>query len=484
MPHENGAFFYGQNMRQRKQHIYKLLMELRDYHAALKELGILYADHAKDEFYWVNSIVALQKIGDHERGFTLACEGLRSYPASEPLNINAAHAYLSFHKDKSNMEAIVEYLKSIHLQSEHDYILARYYHLKGEHHNSCALLESINTPSARYSNLHGEILVELLKSAEAISKFEEALALDKNHIAANWNLSLTKVRVGDADGWKKYHYGFDMAANGRGLYVFNRKKKIKEEKDLEGSVTFWGEQGIGDCVFFSQLLPESKSHHKIAVTKRLVKPFQKYLNLKYDVIDISTVIDTNVSNIPLGDLPDFSLTNAGIIQPRPVFKKYVPSSNAKKRIGICWRGGISARAQLKRSVPLGIFKRLSEFMQEYEVVPLQYNPVAEELDYLKKHFTGLEGLAYDPVEDLDRWVDDIFTLDALVSVDNSAVHFAGAFGIPTLMLTNELADFRWGLTDRNQWYPSVHRDISAIDDLDNRAQRIEDFLTRALKIKN
>lgn len=482
MPHENGAFFYGQNMLQRKQHIYTLLMEVRDYHAALKELGILYAHHSKDEFYWVNSIVALQKLGEHERGFILACEGLRSYPASEPLNINAAHAYLSFHKDKSNIEAVVEYLKNVHLQSEYDYILARFYYFNGDHRNSCTLLEGIDTPSARYSNLHGENLVELTKNIEAISKFEEAITLDKNHIAANWNLSLAKVRVDDVYGWKNYHYGFDMPANGRGKYVFSRKKRIQEQKDLEDTVTFWGEQGIGDCVVYAHLLPQAAIRHNIAVTKKLVKPFQKYLTLNYDVIDISTVVNLNIPNIPLGDLPDFSLTNVGVIQPRPVFKKYVPSSNAKKRIGICWRGGINTKAQLKRSVPLGIFKRVSEFMQEYEVVPLQYNPVAEELDYLKRHFIGLKGLAYDPVEDLDRWIDDIFTLDALVSVDNSAVHFAGAFGIPTLMLTNELADFRWGLTDKNQWYPSVQRDISSIDDLDNRAQRIKDFLARALNI--
>lgn len=466
-------------MLEQKKYIYSLLMEVKDYRSALNELRKVYAGQSKDPFYWVNSIVACQKLGEHQRALDLAIAGLNEYPTSEPLNINAAHAHLSYFKDKSDISLLSRFLESVSLRAEKDYILARYHYFQSNYSESCSLLDQIEVKSPRYLNLYGENLVELQFHSKAIEKFTEALSIDDANVAANWNLSLSQIRAGDPGGWNRYRWGFLMPNNGRGDYIFDQKKRIQKQKDLDDTVIFWGEQGIGDCVFFSQFLPVSTVKHKIAVTERLVQPYKKYFGLNFDIIDISHIEDLSVPNLPLGDLPAFCLETTGCVVPRHSFRLRVPGSNFKKRVGICWRGGIDKKAQLRRSVPLGLFKRLSDFLLDFDVIPLQYNPVEEEILYLKKHFNNLTELSYDPVNELDKWVDDIFKLDALISVDNSAVHFAGAFGIPTFMLSNDTADFRWGLTNKNPWYRSVYRDISGIHDLDDRAQRIKDFIEKS-----
>jgi FkbM family methyltransferase len=51
----------------------------------------------------------------------------------------------------------------------------------------------------------------------------------------------------------------------------------------------------------------------------------------------------------------------------------------------------------------------------------------------------------------------ISALDAVISVDTSVAHLAGALGVPTYLLLSTEADWRWKLnTDRTCWYESVH----------------------------
>ena len=40
------------------------------------------------------------------------------------------------------------------------------------------------------------------------------------------------------------------------------------------------------------------------------------------------------------------------------------------------------------------------------------------------------------------------SLDLLISVDTSVAHLAGAIGIPTVLMLNAPADWRWGQTGR------------------------------------
>jgi ADP-heptose:LPS heptosyltransferase len=69
--------------------------------------------------------------------------------------------------------------------------------------------------------------------------------------------------------------------------------------------------------------------------------------------------------------------------------------------------------------------------------------------------------------------------DAVVSVDTSLGHVAGAMGIPTALLLSADPDSRWGMTGRTtRWYPSVTLcRQSVIGDWASAITQAEEWLT-------
>jgi len=60
--------------------------------------------------------------------------------------------------------------------------------------------------------------------------------------------------------------------------------------------------------------------------------------------------------------------------------------------------------------------------------------------------------------DMDAFAALVSALDAVVSVDNSTVHLAGALGTKTAVLLNIDSDWRWGVEGVPcPWYRSVAR---------------------------
>ena len=57
---------------------------------------------------------------------------------------------------------------------------------------------------------------------------------------------------------------------------------------------------------------------------------------------------------------------------------------------------------------------------------------------------------------MDDFSAKISTLDLVISIDNSTVHFAGALRVPIWILLPFIPDFRWMLDyEDSPWYPSA-----------------------------
>lgn len=66
--------------------------------------------------------------------------------------------------------------------------------------------------------------------------------------------------------------------------------------------------------------------------------------------------------------------------------------------------------------------------------------------------------AADPLFDRDHFAALVSTLDAVVRVDKSTVHLAGALGVPTTVQLAVDSDWRWGVDGVPcTWYRSVVR---------------------------
>jgi ADP-heptose:LPS heptosyltransferase len=64
----------------------------------------------------------------------------------------------------------------------------------------------------------------------------------------------------------------------------------------------------------------------------------------------------------------------------------------------------------------------------------------------------------DPMNDLDNFAAQIRSLDLVISVDNTTVHFSGALGTKTFLMLPSKKDWRWAEErEDSYWYPGVIR---------------------------
>ena len=120
------------------------------------------------------------------------------------------------------------------------------------------------------------------------------------------------------------------------------------------------------------------------------------------------------------------------------------------RIGLVWSAGRHMAPQPERNarvrdVPREAFFELAQsWRHRYQatLVSLQLE------GHDQQPVRGLieEGELEQPLRSPDwlQTAEELASLDLLVSVDTSVAHLAGALGIPTLLMLNAPADWRWG----------------------------------------
>ena len=123
------------------------------------------------------------------------------------------------------------------------------------------------------------------------------------------------------------------------------------------------------------------------------------------------------------------------------------------KIGVSWRGGADAMARRIRSIPERVFGELIDDQAVF--VSLQYGATSTEIEGVAPELQFFPEV--NPLIDLDEFLALMSALDAVVSIDNSTVHFAGALGVKTLLLLPVYSEWRWGnqASGTSLWYSSV-----------------------------
>ena len=124
-----------------------------------------------------------------------------------------------------------------------------------------------------------------------------------------------------------------------------------------------------------------------------------------------------------------------------------------------WRGGGKADRMKQKSVDEDMFFNLLSSLTGCRFVSLQYGKCDKIVDQWKRN--GLD-IIYDssinPLQDMDAWLAQVASCDAVVSVANTTIHGSGGLNIPTFCLLSRFADWRWlnsTCVIRSYWYPSV-----------------------------
>ena len=309
----------------------------------------------------------------------------------------------------------------------------------------------------------------------------KAIELCPNHADANWNLGLSKLEQGNyAEGFGRYHWGF--------------KTKNRMMRDLGDNVKYWngernkvisvwGEQGIGDEILFSSLIPELQKISKEVIFEchpRLIDIFREsfpgvilYGTRKDQVIgwqkdhknlEFKTIIGDLAKHFRK-DLKDFP-TKSGYLKATPerveFYKQKLAKMGNRKKIGISWTGGYVKTRKDFRSIPLEqwvpILKNDCDFIS-LQYTPEAYSSVADMEDRfdIKIHHwpSAVHNDNYNETAAL------VSALDLVITVNTSAHHLAGALGKKCWTLTPVGKAWRYWSPDEDghsiPWYPSVYQ---------------------------
>lgn len=306
--------------------------------------------------------------------------------------------------------------------------------------------------------------------AEAMTYYKQAAEIDPENVHTIANMALANLALGNwREGWAAYD---------KHLKVQTRRPRTYKGMALwngepDKQVIVYGEQGLGDEIMFASMIPDLMKISKRVIFDchpRLVGTFKRsfgiecYGTRKTDQCTWFPGCGAD-SVTAIGSLGKFfrnertEFPGVPYIKPRTAPKK----NNKRPRIGLSWRGGVKSTGDRLRRIDFQSLAPLVMAFPDVDWVSLQYHTDSprEVLEAEEKH--GLR-LNHKPgiVEafDYDETLDLIAGLDLVVCVPTTALHAAGALGVPCWVLVQKEAAWREtgnceGRGEQMPWYNSV-----------------------------
>jgi len=273
--------------------------------------------------------------------------------------------------------------------------------------------------------------------------------------------ALTHLQLGEwSEGWRDY----EVRIYGPGHPARPVARKLWEGD--AGDLLIYGEQGIGDEIMFSSILPDLFSRFS---GKVFLETSPKLTALFRASFPQAIVFDKNdpcpgspVYELPIGSLaslyrPDKASfpVHFGYLKTGPREPVEAHTHVGVARVGVSWRGGTRETRQAVRSIrPEQLIPALIK--PRVQLVSLQHDATPDEIERIERLFSI--SLNHDPenFRDMIRLAARADECDLIVTVCSAVAHLGGALGIPTWVLTPYVPEWRYGfLTDSMPWYPSV-----------------------------
>ena len=308
-------------------------------------------------------------------------------------------------------------------------------------------------------------------------------------------------------GKKNFNKGFDyfdarLETNEfqkKNKYHYNIIKTLNTYKEFEinNNILIVREQGVGDEILFSSiyndLIKNNFSKIKIECDKRLLEIFNRSFNKKifYPFGHYSSSNKTlqEFDNILYaGSLTKYFRNEESDFDIEPYiktsdkldkkFNSILKKFNDKKKIGISWKSVFNIFGSLK-SLELNNFNKL--YNQDRIFINLQYDSNIEEISNFRE--SGKNIFNFDNVDlfnDFDSLISILKNLDVFVTVSNSTAHFAGALGIPTILICPKKSStyYYWDYEDgKTPWYNNISI-IKFKDSLDYTMRLVDDLINK------
>jgi tetratricopeptide (TPR) repeat protein len=227
--------------------------------------------------------------------------------------------------------------------------------------------------------------------------------------------------------------------------------------DWSRSLLIWGEQGIGEEIFFARLIPQvlERQRDLVILCDPRLKPIlaRSFPNLR--IVGRGEAVNRpDLWSAPFGDFAAFfwssgDVSSAPWLRSNPSLRekfrqRYVDLANGRPVIGFSWTSPSHPERGLRSREINQIQAGRDGFF-----VSLQYGA--------ETHPPGIfVDDTVDPLGDLESWMAQIDAMDEIVTIDNSTAHMAGALGKNGTVFLRSAADWRWGTdTNSSSWYPNL-----------------------------
>ena len=309
---------------------------------------------------------------------------------------------------------------------------------------------------------------ERLELDEAVAVSDQALALDPEFAEAHFEKAEALLLAGRmAEGWESYEWRFKLK-QAEGMLPKTDKPQWDGAPLLPGRLLIIADQGFGDCIQFSRLLPwlvERAPAPVLACSHDLVPLLRQHAGLG-KIITSWEHAGAYDCYIPLSGLPRLAgITTENIpdtgaylsVKPqlieswREKLARLAPPG--KRRIALVWAGRPTHKNDRKRTLKLSQFAPLFA-LPDIAVLTVQKG---EQISQAGSYYGAAPLLNLGP--EINDFLDTMAILknvEHLVTIDTSVAHIAGAIGVPTSLVLPHAPDWRWLLgRDDTPWYRSV-----------------------------
>lgn len=293
--------------------------------------------------------------------------------------------------------------------------------------------------------------------------------------------ALHKLKSGDlAEGFRfftdfRWRNNINTAAHG------GTPGEWWDGKPFDGTLLVTAEQGLGDELMASSIFGDIVAMGQKAVIEcdaRLVPVYRRsFPSLQFVVRGERRLNDIhdaggNFRKINMLDLASLFRTTPGSFPARRRWLKADPERTAafraryqqewpgKKLVGISWKSTRVMEGLAQKGAQLADFAPVLA-VPDAVFINLQYGDIEGEIAALAASRAGQ--VHVDPDVDTMNDIDTVFAqtaaLDLVVSTSNTAVHIAGALGVPCYLLLPKTRPmlWYWGYRgERTPWYPSLH----------------------------
>ena len=327
----------------------------------------------------------------------------------------------------------------------------------------------------------GYVLTIQASLPAAIAACERAVTLDADFPAGQWNRGVALLLSGDLPGgfaayeWRKRHPIF------RHHFTPIPGTPWQGENLTAKHLLVRAEQGFGDTIMLARFLPQlaAQAAKLTFCCPPTLFPLFRHLRIELrelnnpppdpdffvDQMSLPHILEITEASIP---------ASAGYLRAEPGRRQALSLTLPRTtlRIGLAWAGNPGHNNDHHRSIPIGGFAPLLE-LSHLTFISLQVGA--------RMHEYPIHD-ATPPIHDYGDTAAILAELDALVTVDSSVAHLAGAMAVPCHVLLSQACDWRWRLGSNNTaWYDSLtlHRQQR----LDNWSHPIESVKKALLFLK-